>query len=200
VPRGTGQPHKEQHRDVNEEDGVEHGRKDDVGQHDDQGEDSTHAISRCVDETRRWRTRSPLAAGRTQTKPDEGDDEGKDEAEGESRRRKTKTKTETRRRRRRRIPEKPDACLPQANQIRRESRRRCQILRRRIPRNRSRNPATTGTLFRSHLVWALHPGAGLHAGRSTPLVNVVLRRGIPSMREDPRAIRHHSTRVMKSRV
>ena len=24
VPRGTGQPHKEQHRDVNEEDGVEH--------------------------------------------------------------------------------------------------------------------------------------------------------------------------------
>ena len=25
VPRGTGQPHKEQHRDVNEEDGVEHG-------------------------------------------------------------------------------------------------------------------------------------------------------------------------------
>ena len=27
VPRGTGQPHKEQHRDVNEEDGVEHGMK-----------------------------------------------------------------------------------------------------------------------------------------------------------------------------
>ena len=25
MPRGTGQPHKEQHRDVNEEDGVEHG-------------------------------------------------------------------------------------------------------------------------------------------------------------------------------
>ena len=153
----------------------------------------------CRDETRRGRTRSPLAAGLNQTNPDEGDDEGKTEAEGESRRRKPKTKTETRRRRRR-IPEKPDACLPQANQIRRESRRRCQILRRRIPRNRRRNPATTGTLFRSHLVWALHPGAGLHAGRSTPLLDVVLRRGIPSMREDPRAIRHHSTRVMKSRV
>ena len=27
VPRDTGQPHKEQHRDVNEEDGVEHGMK-----------------------------------------------------------------------------------------------------------------------------------------------------------------------------
>ena len=140
----------------------------------------------CRDETRRGTTRSPLAAGRTQTKPDEGDDEGKDEAEGESRRRKMKTKTETRRRR---ISEKPDACLPQANQIRRESRRRCQILRRRIPRNRRRNPATTGTLFRPHLVWALHPGAGLHAGRSTPL-DVVLRRGIPSMREDLRAVQH----------
>jgi len=140
---------------------------------------------------RRNQTRENEKPPCSRTNPDEGDDEGKDEAEGESRRRKMKTKTETKRRRRR-ISEKPDACLPQANQIRRESRRRCQILRRRIPRNRRRNPATTGTLFRSHLVWALHPGAGLHAGRSTPLLDVVLRRGIPSMREDPRAIRHHS--------
>ena len=138
---------------------------------------------------------APMRFQDVSTKPDEGEREAplqQDEPrrnqtkvttkakmkplKGESRRRKTKTKTETRRRRR--IPEKPDACLPQANQIRRESRRRCQILRRRIPRNRRRNPATTGTLFRSHLVWALHPGAGLRAGRSTPLVNVVLRRGI----------------------
>ena len=81
---------------------------------------------------RRNQTRENEKPPCSRTNPDEGDDEGKDEAEGESRRRKMKTKTETRRRR---ISEKPDACLPQANQIRRESRRRCQILRRRIPRN-----------------------------------------------------------------
>ena len=45
----------------------------------------------------------------------------KDKAEGQTRRTKPKTKTETTRRRIiRRRPEKPNACLPQANQIRRE--------------------------------------------------------------------------------
>ena len=48
----------------------------------------------CRDETRRGRTRSPLAAGRNQTKADEGDDEGKDDADEESRRRKPKEKAE----------------------------------------------------------------------------------------------------------
>ena len=71
VPRGTGQPHKEQDRDMNEEDGVEH----------------TYGMKGCRRETRRprrrqlapmrflnvsrrnqtGRTRSPLAAGRNQT-------------------------------------------------------------------------------------------------------------------------------------
>ena len=97
VPRGTGQPHKlkEQHRDVNEEDGVKHGMKGCRG--------ATRRPRRrqhpcdfrmCRDETRQGRTRSPLAAGRNQTKPDEGDDEGKDEAEGESRRRRPRQEEE----------------------------------------------------------------------------------------------------------
>ena len=78
---------------------------------------------------------------------------------------KTKSPTETRRRRR---PEKSNACLPQANQIRWKSRRSSQMPRRRIPRKRRRNPAAKGTLVRSYLVWALRPGAGLHAVWSTP--------------------------------
>ena len=40
--------------------------------------------------------------------------------------------------------------------------------RRRIPMKRRRKPATTGTLIRSYLVWALHPGAEYSASESSP--------------------------------
>ena len=139
----------------------------------------------CRDETRRGRTRSPLAAGRNQTKvTTKANMKPKEKAEGESQRRRPRQEEDQRSR--------MTACH---RQIRSDGKacEEAKILRMRIPRNRRRNPATTGTLFRSHLVWALRPCDGLHAGRSTPLLKVVLRRGIPSMREDPRAVRHHGT-------
>ena len=85
--------------------------EDDVVQHDDKDEDSIHAIVIAnVHETKPDKeNEKSLEAGRNQTKPAEGEDEGDDEAAGESRRRKpktnTKSTTETRRKNRTRVVE-----------------------------------------------------------------------------------------------
>ena len=74
----------------------------------------------------------------------------------------------TRRRRRgRSSPETHNACLPQENQVRRKSRRRSQI-----PEGEYKGNAEETLPQKAHsssyLVWALRPGAGLHAVWSTP--------------------------------
>ena len=93
----------------------------------------------------------------------------------------------TRRRRRgRSSPETHNACLPQENQVRRKSRRRSQI-----PEGEYKGNAEETLPQKAHsssyLVWALRPGAGLHAVRSTPpqrkpSVEAFLQH------EDPRAV------------
>ena len=95
------------------------------------------------------------------TKPDEGEDEGNDEAEAESQSRKPNEKAEGESRRRSRRPDKKkkkkkrkkktrDAhCLPATGKSgQTEKRMKKPKTRRRIPRKRRRNPATTGTLIR----------------------------------------------------
>ena len=66
-------------------------------QHDDKDEDIIHAIVIAnVHETKPDKeNEKSLEAGRNQTKSDEGEYEGDDEAAGESRRRKPKTKTKS---------------------------------------------------------------------------------------------------------
>ena len=108
-----------------------------AAQHDDKDEDSIHAIVIAnVHETKPDKeNEKSLEAGRNQTKPAEGEDEGDDEAAGESRRRKpktnTKSTTETRRKtqdpRRRERPDKTENQMQHMHLLMQKSTRSSEI-------------------------------------------------------------------------
>ena len=119
VPRGTGQPHKEQ--DIKDRDANADTRTD-------ANAEDVRGPGRCG--TRMDMTMKPegLTSLLTRNLLWEATTRNPDEERRRTSRGRRRRRRPTRRRRRR--PEKSNACLPQANQIRWKSRRRSQIPRR----------------------------------------------------------------------